>query len=92
MFTELVAVQPFASVIVIVYVPNANPFTVSVVSPLFHKYVNGGVPPFGVATALPLLTVQPVGFPITVTNGEAETETLTEVTAIQPFVSVTVTK
>jgi len=72
--------------------PNAKSFTVSVVSPLFHKYVNGGVPPFGVATALPLLTVQPVGFPITVTNGEVVTEILAEVTAIQPFVSVTVTK
>ena len=51
-----VAVHPFASVTVIVYVPAENPVPVALVPPIgVHAYVYGLVPPPPVTVALPLL-------------------------------------
>ena len=55
MLTELVVVQPFASVILTVYNPIANPVAVCVVCPLLHRKVYPGVPPEALAVASPLL-------------------------------------
>lgn len=51
--TVCVLVQPLASVVVQVYVPAVSPVAELVEAPLFHKYVNGAVPPVIFATALP---------------------------------------
>ena len=55
------AVQPFASVTVTVYVPWSKPVIVCVVCPPgLHKKVYGGVPPDGFAVAVPSFVVGPV--------------------------------
>ena len=45
-----VAVHPLSSVTVTVYVPAITPVMSSVVAPLLHKYVYGGVPKLAVAS------------------------------------------
>ncbi len=51
----VVAVQPFASVTVAVYVPAETPVIDAVVSLLLHEYVYGEVPPVADAVAPPSL-------------------------------------
>ncbi len=48
-------IQPFTSVTMHVYVPAIKLVAVWVVLPFDHKYVYGGVPPLGLAVAVPLL-------------------------------------
>ena len=56
-----VSTHPFASVTVTTYVPALNPVIVCVVSPPgLQEYVYGGVPPVGLAVAVPSPVVGPV--------------------------------
>ena len=60
-----VAVQPLPSLTVTVYVPEAKLFTVPVVDPVFHKYVNVPVPPKAVTVTEPLLWLHVDGCDVT---------------------------
>jgi hypothetical protein len=53
MTTEVVVVQPLASVAVTLYVPAIKPLAVAVFWPLFHRYVIAPVPPVPAAVADP---------------------------------------
>ena len=48
-----VDVQPFKSVTVTMHTPAHKLSAVAVISPLLHKYIYPGVPPFAVTVAVP---------------------------------------
>src|ERR1700733_8277216 len=88
-----VAVQPFLSVIVTVYVPAVRPVAVALVPPLgVHAYVYGVVPPAPVAVALPLLPPLQLTFTILPVEAVSNTGCVTVALPVteQPFASVTV--
>jgi hypothetical protein len=88
---ESIAVQPFASVTVTVYVPDARFKADAPVAPLFHKYVYGAVPPFGVAVAVPFAFPLQVGLtPANVTLREVGSITIMFDVFEHPFASLTV--
>src|SRR5687768_4991210 len=63
------AVQPTASVTVIVYDPTASAVISAVLPPLLHAYVNGDVPSVTVVTMFPLSKSQVASVGTSVTNG-----------------------
>ena len=92
--TAAVAVQPFASVTVAVYVPAVRAVVVLFVPPLgLQLYVYAGVPPPAVTVALPLLP------PLHVTGEEAVITAVNtggcvivvDAVILHPFASFTVT-
>jgi hypothetical protein len=90
---ELVELHPFASVIVVVYVPATTPVIEAVVAELIHAYVYGIVPPVADAVAPPSARpLQDIFESTTVAAiieaGSVMVELLVEV---HPFASVMVT-
>ena len=85
--------HPFASVISTELVPTHNAVATSVVSPLFHKYVNGAVPPTTVTVAPPSHSPkQDTLLSTTVVAVPAAPSVIVEATvSVHPCASVTVT-
>jgi hypothetical protein len=91
---DAVAVQPFLSVTVTVYVPAVRLVAVALVPPLgAHEYVYGTVPPPAVTVAPPV--APPLHLTLVVELIEAVRTVgcviVTAAVAVQPFLSVTVT-
>ena len=85
---EAVAVHPLASVTFTVYVPGARPVAVTPVCPLgVHRYEYAGVPPLGLAVAVPSAPLD--GVELAETKSLAGSEIDIEVEAKQPLPSVT---
>ncbi len=88
------AVQPFASVTIIVYDPAVSPVGSSALKPLLQEYLYGIVPPLTVISILPELLPLQVGL-LTVpaiANAVAAPEIVTFVEVVQFFASVTITE
>ena len=88
---EHLAVQPFESVTVAVYVPADKPLFEAVVFPLLHKYVYGAVPPLATTAAEPVDAPLHVTFvPLQLATNNVGCVTVYEQVAVHPFASVTV--
>ena len=89
---DAVPVQPFASVMVTVYVPALSMERSSFVEPVVHIYVYGTVPPEGVRFTVPVPLLHGIDDPVAVADkGAAGCVTTTVPDVVQPFASVTVT-
>ncbi len=87
----VVAVQPFASVMVTECVLAGTLLNVAVVVPLSHAYVIGDVPPAGVAVMLPLLEPQVALVAVALTVGGGALVIVDVNVKVQLFASVMVT-
>lgn len=83
---DALAVQPFASVTVTVYVPADATLTLAVAAPVPHKYVP---PPVAVST--PVLPAQMLAGPLTAAVAPGSTGIARDALAVQPLPPVTVT-
>ena len=91
--TEVLEVQPFASVAVTLYVPAVRPVAVAKVWPLFHRYVIVPVPPVPAAVAEPFEPPKQLTFTealIVTATALAGCVIVTLAVSVQPFESVTV--
>jgi hypothetical protein len=90
---EVESVQPFASVIVTLYVPAITPVIEAVVAELDHAYVYGIVPPVDEAVAPPFEIPLHVVFESTTLEAIniAGSVIVVELVEVHPFASVMVT-
>ena len=88
---ELVEVQPFASVVVAVYVPPVETMIEGVVWPFDHINWYGIWIEVNETVTVPLPPGQKDVFPEMAVTGSAFTETVAEVDAVQPSAFVTTT-
>ena len=87
----ILAVHPFISVTVTVYVPENITDKSSVVAPLLHKYVSEGNPPLTVRSTAPSLFPHVALVSETVKDGAPVMVTTTCAVPVHPDSSVTVT-
>lgn len=83
---DALAVHPFASVAVTVYVPADVTLTPAVAPPVLHRYV-----PPPVAVSVPVLPAQMLAGPLTAAAAPGSSLIARDALAVQPFPPVTVT-